>query len=48
LYSLLQRETIRESARALGFEDLLADLAAHSDPVFVRQLTYIIALLVRG
>jgi hypothetical protein len=45
LYSLLQRETIREAARELGFEDLLADLAAHSDPVFVRQLTYIIALL---
>ena len=45
LYSLLQRETIRESARSLGFEELLADLAAHSDPVFVRQLTHIIALL---
>jgi len=25
-------------ALAMGFEELLADLAAHSDPVFVRQL----------
>lgn len=45
LYSLLQRETIRASALSRGFEDLLVDLAAHSDPVFVRQLTYIISLL---
>ena len=45
LYSLLQRETIRGSAQALGFEELLADLAAHSDPVFVRQFTHISSLL---
>uniref|UniRef100_A0A061SGW0 Lish domain-containing protein armc9-like n=1 Tax=Tetraselmis sp. GSL018 TaxID=582737 RepID=A0A061SGW0_9CHLO len=41
LYSVLQRQAIRETAQARGLGDFLQMVAANSDEVFARQIRYI-------
>ena len=48
LYSLLQRERLRDAARDAGFEPLLEQLREHSDPVFYRQLTHVMGAIRSG